>query len=130
MPAVQTSEPTPAPKSDLVILIRDLILGSRVVAAAKNAGVALVHIRDPARLAVVAGRRLIVDLNQEGAIPAAGRWKSDVPDRFAIGFVSHVDADTARAAREAGIDKIMARSRFVELLPSLLSGERADNDPS
>ena len=113
----------PAVETDLVILIRDLILGSRVVAAAKNAGVTFVHVREPAKLTGLAGKRLILDLNQEGAIASAGAWKAAGDDRLAVGFVSHVDADTAKAAREAGIDKVMARSRFVEVLPTLLVGE-------
>ena len=120
---MHTTEPTQAVKSDLVILIRDLILGSRVVAAAKNAGVTFNHVRDPAKLAGAAGRRLILDLNQEGAIAAAGVWKAAGEGRLAVGFVSHVDAQTANAARDAGIDKVMARSRFVEVLPALLAGD-------
>jgi PleD family two-component response regulator len=37
-----------------------------------------------------------------------------------IGFVSHVHADRIMAARDAGIDDVMARSAFVAQLPTLL----------
>ena len=38
-----------------------------------------------------------------------------------IGYVSHVDAATTTAARAAGLTTVMARSRFVEQLPTLLT---------
>jgi hypothetical protein len=40
-----------------------------------------------------------------------------------VGFLSHVQADLALAAREAGCDRVMARSAFVENLPRVLSGD-------
>lgn len=112
--------PTASSPTELVILVRDLILGSKVVAAARQAGVAFVQVREAAGLPRQSGTRLIVDLNQAGAIAAAGEWKRQAAGRTVVGFVSHVDADTARAAREAGVDQVMARSRFVEVLPDLV----------
>lgn len=64
---------------------------------------------------------LIVDLNQPGAIGAAAEWGRSCGWPV-VGFVSHVDADTIAAAREAGITQVLARSRFVEVLPQLLKG--------
>lgn len=106
--------------SPLVILVRDLLLGSKVFAAAKAAGLPYATVRDPARLAGVVGNCLILDLNLEGAIAAAASWKSASPDRHVIGFVSHVDVETVRHAREVGIDRVMARGRFFQMLPELL----------
>src|SRR5215212_5739059 len=40
-----------------------------------------------------------------------------------VGFLSHVQGDLALAAREAGCDRVMARSAFVENLPGVLSGD-------
>jgi hypothetical protein len=37
-----------------------------------------------------------------------------------LGFVSHVDSPTIEAARRAGVDRVLARSAFVEQLPELL----------
>ncbi len=37
-----------------------------------------------------------------------------------LGFVSHVRADRIAAARQAGIDEVLARSAFVERLAELL----------
>ena len=40
-----------------------------------------------------------------------------------VGFVSHVDVELVKGAREAGADEVMARSGFVERLPGLLAQE-------
>ncbi len=111
-------------------LIRDLMFSSRVSSTAAQLGVPVKVLRDPARLAGEPGLRLIVDLNLPGAIEAAKAWKlagGTLPSRVALGFVSHVDVETIQKARAAGIDRVMARSQFVQVLPDLLqrSGDEA-----
>jgi hypothetical protein len=103
----------------VLVLVRDLMFSSRISAAARAAEVPVTMLRDPAALAGVQGRRLIVDLNQPGATEAAVEWKRSSPGEV-IGFVSHVDAETISGARAAGIDRILPRSRFVEVLSDLL----------
>ena len=99
---------------------------SRVTGTAKELGVPIKVVRDPAKLAAEAeagrGGRLIVDLNLEGAIGAAAAWKGATAGSV-TGFVSHVDSETIRRAREAGIDQVMPRSQFVQALPELLKSE-------
>ena len=121
-PAHNAGLPAEAAASPVVVLVRDLILGSRVSAAAARLGVPIRSLRDPTALADAAGDRLIVDLNLDGAIAAATAWRSAAAGRTVVGFVSHVDAETTRHAREQGIDRVLARSRFVEILPELLAG--------
>ena len=104
----------------VLVLVRDLILSSRITATAKELGVAYRLLRNPALLPGETGRLLIVDLNLPDALEQAAAWqKSKQCD--VVGFVSHVDADTINRAREAGLQKVMARSRFVELLPAILA---------
>ena len=112
------SDPNDVGESVLV-LVRDLIFASRITATAKAEDVAVVVIRDAAQLPGRAGRRLIVDLNQDGAIDAAAAW-GKATGNDVLGFVSHVDAATIARARDAGISRVIARSRFVEELPELL----------
>ena len=104
----------------VLVLVRDLMFSSRISAAARATGVEIAVLRDPAQLRGARGRRLIVDLNQPGALEASIEWNSasacDV-----VGFVSHVDAETIARARAAGIDRVLPRSRFVEMLPELLA---------
>ena len=112
----QPSSPPPA----LLILCRDLLLGSRITAAAQSAGVAFKVVRDAAKLSGQVGERLIVDLNQDGAIDAAAAWKAATSGTDVVGFVSHVDAATIQQARDAGLDQVMPRSRFVEQLDQVV----------
>jgi hypothetical protein len=105
----------------VLALVRDLIFATKISTAARGVGAAMKMIRDPAALGNEPGRLLLVDLNLPGAIEAAGRWRAAGAGGPVVGFVSHVDADTAAHARAAGIDQVMARSRFVEILPQLLA---------
>ena len=108
-------QPTPA----LLILCRDLLLGSKITSAAQSAGVTYRVVRDAAKLIGLQGERLIVDLNQDGALDAAADWKR-TGGRDVVGFVSHVDSDTIRRARAAGLDQVLPRSQFVSQLASIL----------
>ena len=113
-PATRPTEPT------LLILCRDLLLGSRITAAAQSAGVPFKVVRDAAKLTGQAGQRLIVDLNQDGAIDAAAAWKAASSGADVIGFVSHVDGPTIQRARAAGMDRVIPRSQFVQQLDALV----------
>ncbi|HET6248500.1 MAG TPA: hypothetical protein VFE47_12430 [Tepidisphaeraceae bacterium] len=104
----------------VLALVGDLIFSTRISMAGKAAGVSVKIIRKPEKLAGEPGRLLLVDLNQDGAIDAAGAWRNG-QEAVAIGFVSHVDAETARRARLAGIDRVLARSHFVKILQDLLA---------
>ena len=103
-----------------LVLVRDLMFASKISATAKAGGIEIEMLRDPATLSDRIGRRLIVDLNQPGAIEAAGAWKAGEQGRQVVGFVSHTDAQTIARARSAGIDQVMARSQFVASIDALL----------
>lgn len=104
----------------VLVLVRDLMFSSRISAAARAAGVAITALRDPVQISGARGRRLIVDLNQPGALEAAAEWKTASAGDV-VGFVSHVDGETIARARAAGIGRVLPRSRFVEILPDLLA---------
>ena len=104
----------------MLVLVRDLIFASRISVTARALGVDIRQLRDPSMLAAeTAGGRLIVDLNQNGALDAAIEWKKRTGGEV-IGFVAHVDAQTIRCARDVGIDQVLPRSRFVAELETLL----------
>jgi hypothetical protein len=105
----------------VLVLVRDLMFSSRIAAVARDAGVAVNLLRDPQKLAGTPGERLIVDLNQPGALEAAAAWMRTSAGQV-IGFVSHVNSETIHSARAAGLDRVLPRSRFVEQLPELLGG--------
>lgn len=105
----------------ILALVRDLLFSSRISATARAINRQVKIIREPAQLATENANLLIVDLNLAGAVEAAAAWKCGLK-RQVVGFVSHVDAQTIAKARGLGIDRVMARSHFVEVLPKLLAG--------
>lgn len=117
-----SSEATNSGSPPLLVLVRDLLFSSRIRSAAKLRGVDIVLLREPAKLADHAGRRLIVDLNQNGALDAAAAWKLRTGGAV-TGFVSHVDRATIGRARSLGIDAVLPRSVFVERLEQILRGD-------
>jgi hypothetical protein len=121
LPAEPADLPHSESGSSVLVLVRDLIFASRINLTARDIGVEVKLLRDEAKLAAEIGRRLIVDLNQHGALDAAIEWRKRTGGEV-IGFVAHVDADTIRRARDAGIDQVLPRSRFVTELSSLLRG--------
>ena len=108
------------PDQRTLALVRDLMFSSKITATARAQDTEVKILREPAQLQGEPGRRLIVDLNQPAAMEAAMQWKRASGGEV-IGFVSHVDATTIAAARDAGIDHVLPRSRFVQILPQLLS---------
>lgn len=108
-----------APPPPVLALCRDLIFASKITAAARARGLESKILRDTAQLAGQSGSLLLVDLNQPGTLAAAAEWRR-AGGGTVVGFVSHVDAATIDEARRAGINRIMARSGFVQTLPELL----------
>ena len=114
----------------VLVAVDDLMFSSRISTAAKAVGAAIRFTRSVE--AVVAAAReaspalVILDLNaarlQPLAILAALKGDASLAGIPTLGFVSHVDTPTIDAARQAGVDRVLARSAFVEQLPALLGG--------
>ena len=105
----------PFQESVPLALVRDLMFASKITAA----GVPVRVVREVSALATADGSHLIVDLNQPGALDAAVAWRART-GRPVVGFVAHVDTATIAAARAAGIDRVLARSAFVQQLRAVL----------
>src|SRR3954469_747819 len=103
----------------IIALVRDLMFASKITAAANEAGVEYRIVRDPAKLAGQEGEKLLVDLNQDGAIDAAAAWRQS-SGKPVVGFVSHVDTEIIERAKSAGIDQVTTRGQFTQLLANLL----------
>jgi DNA-binding NarL/FixJ family response regulator len=114
------SEAQPA---SILVLVRDLLFSSKILSEARAAGVAAKVVRDPDKLDSVSDmepRLLIADLALPGAIPAAANWGRAAPGRSVVAFVAHVDQSTIAQARQAGLDNVLTRGRFVQLLPQII----------
>lgn len=109
----------------IVAVVDDLIFVSKIQQTATLVG-ASVEMAAPGKLELAesAVAAIILDLNHRSgrAIEMLRALKEDSSTQGipVIGFLSHVQADLASAAREAGCDVLMARSAFTEQLPRLL----------
>lgn len=108
----------------MLIFVRDLMFSTRIVEAAREAGVAYKVIRKPEALAHETGQVLFVDLDQAGAIEAAGAWRARTGGRT-IGFVSHVNTEAIAQARAAGIEQILSRGQFTQQIAALVRQQQS-----
>jgi hypothetical protein len=104
----------------ILVLVKDLIFSSKITAEAAAQKTTVTVIRDSEALLEQPGKLLIVDLSLPGAIAAAGAWRT-ATSKLVVGFVGHTDATAIAAAKKAGIDQVLPRSRFVQILPQLLA---------
>lgn len=109
----------------ILIVVEDLIFLSKIQQTAKLVDVAIEVVAPGAlaeRLTQGPVPAILCDLNyrQGLALDAIRRLKENRQPVPVIGFLSHVQADLAAAAREAGCDVVMARSAFSQQLPQLL----------
>jgi DNA-binding NarL/FixJ family response regulator len=106
------------------LLSDDLLFISRITGTARALGIDMQAVRSPAQLANLVGqnaaRCLLVDLHCPGLSIAELLQALPEPRPFVVGYGSHVDTATLRAAREAGCDLVLPRSKFVEDLPQAL----------
>ncbi len=118
----------------LLAAVDDLMFSSRISTTAKAVGTPVQFARShDAVLAAARGTPapalIVLDLNSVKLQPlqviAALKADATLAAIPVIGFVSHVDTATIEAARDAGIDRVMARSAFVQQLGELLGQDRA-----
>jgi hypothetical protein len=97
----------------VVAVAADLLLGSKVEATLKAAGHDVVLSSSLAEAPIDGAELLVADLDGESpkALAAVG-----IP---VLGYYSHVNADTRRAAEAAGVDLVVPRSRMARELPAL-----------
>jgi len=102
-----------------LLLSDDLIFSSKVTGTARAVGADVAVARTWSRFLTLLGERtpdgLLLDLNHaELNLPelTATLALRDAPPRT-LGFGSHVDTLSLKAARAAGIERVMPRSRFV-----------------
>jgi len=114
--------------------VEDLLFRSKISETASSLGIEAAFPRNPRRLLEALRESppdlLVVDLNSARFEPLTllRSVKSDearvnVPT---VGFLSHVQKDLAVAAREAGCDRVLARSAFTKDLPRILAGHTPD----
>ena len=112
----------------ILAAVDDLLFSSKIRTTAKQAGVDLTFARTPPEILdqarALRPALLIFDLNSAKAEPietiAALKRDPELSSIRTLGFVSHVHTDVIDAARNAGIDEVMARSAFAARLAEIL----------
>jgi CheY-like chemotaxis protein len=112
----------------ILVAVDDLLFSSKIRTTARQAGVELTFARTPgdilSQARALKPSLVIFDLNSPkiDSINTVEALRHD-PELAAIptmGFVSHVDTRTILAARQAGVDEVMARSAFAANLEKIL----------
>ena len=114
----------------VIAAVEDLLFRSKISETATQLGIEASFPRGPKKLEDALRTSppdlLILDLNSSRFEPLKllGSVKSEEATKNVktVGFLSHVQKDLAVAAREAGCDRVVARSAFTRDLPKILSG--------
>jgi|SRR5687768_14327721 len=115
-----------APPSPVHALVDDLFFRAKIEATARAAGSRIDFARDGEELAArIEGNEeavVLVDLGLAMADPIAAirALKARSPALLVVAFGAHRDVEKMTRARQAGADRVLARSAFVERLPELL----------
>ena len=92
--------------------VPDLMDRSRLAAAGD-----VTFVADPSELGAAGADLVVVDLSRPGVLDALG----GLAGVRTIGFGSHVDQELLAAARAAGCEEVLPRSRFFARLGELLA---------
>jgi PleD family two-component response regulator len=114
----------------ILAVVDDLMFTSKIKNAAGQLGVPLSFARSSSsaleQMRHSAPALVIFDLNSARTDPlgtvAAMKRDPALASIPTVGFVSHVQVDLIDAARQAGIDDVMARSAFTARLGEILAG--------
>ena len=112
----------------IVALVPDLLAGSRIEEAARRLGAQTITAATQSEalgLLDKNARLLIIDLSEPGldlAALAQGSRRAGVP---VIAFGPHVDDERRRQAQAAGIQRVYARSRFLQDTQAVLVKQMA-----
>ncbi len=113
----------------ILVAVDDLLFSSKIRATARQVGVHLSFARTPDEILTQARSLkpslIIFDVNSSKADPistvAALKSDPELRDIPTTGFVAHVNTELIMAARDAGMDEVMARSAFAANLPQILT---------
>ncbi|MDQ4128304.1 MAG: response regulator [Actinomycetota bacterium] len=114
--------------------VEDLLFRSKISETAAQLGIEASFPRNPGKLLEAVRESppdlLVLDLNSARFEPLSlvQTIKSEGATESVetVGFLSHVQKHLAVAAREAGCDRVVARSAFTKNLPEILAGRTPD----
>ena len=109
---------------DVLAVVTDLFFQSRISAAARAAGRSVRFVRpvDTAN-GVPQFTLALVDLDAAADVTPAIGALHDAQSGPVVVFGPHVDTERRKAARRAGADRVLAKSKFVTELPRLMQAD-------
>lgn len=117
----------------IVAVLNDLMFQVKIQQAARRAGLEAVFVQSQQDALAQAKENpevIILDLNHSAAEPleTIAKLKNNVETSKVklLCYVSHVQVDLQKEARDRGCDMVMARSGFSQNLPAILSRYAAD----
>jgi DNA-binding response OmpR family regulator len=112
---------------DVVAVVPDLFFQSRISAAARHQGRDVRFVR-PGQLTGEMGsfRLALIDLDAAPDIAPIIRALRASASGPIVVFGPHVDTEKRKAARSAGADRVLAKSKFVSDLPQILAARREE----
>ena len=119
-----------------LLLSDDLLFASRISGTAERLGLTVHVQRTPEALLKQAAEEpptcVLIDLHIPGLVieEVVRQLKSQTTPPRIIAYGSHVDTATLKRAREAGCDRVLPRSQFVEELPAALADWLASPETS
>lgn len=110
-----------------LLLSDDLLFKSRIAGSARSLGLELVAVSKAADLLAKAQANppacVLIDLQNPGLdIAGLAKGLKEAGNPYLVAYGSHVDAASLKAARDAGCDLVLPRSKFVETLEKELAG--------
>jgi CheY-like chemotaxis protein len=109
---------------DVVAIVTDLFFQSRISSAARHTGRTVRFLTTGAEAPVYA--LALVDLDAATDVLDAIRRLKAASSAPIVAFGPHVDTAGRKAARNAGADRVLAKSRFVSELPAILQRTMSD----
>jgi PleD family two-component response regulator len=114
----------------VLCVVDDLLFSVKISTAARVVGTPVFFERDPGKVLASIWEKapalVIFDLNGARLRPldviAAMKADESLRNIPTLGYVSHVDTERIAAAREAGIDEVLARSAFSDRIGEILTG--------
>ncbi len=108
----------------VIALVTDLFFATKIRSTGQAVGVPVQFVRSAADLLSASddASMVLIDVNASGvdSVEAIAQVRQQRPGARILAFLSHVQTDLAAAARKAGADEVMPRSRFSAELPQLL----------
>jgi hypothetical protein len=106
---------------EVFAVVTDLFFVSRIQSAAAAAGVPVRFVRPDGLIPEHAPRLALVDLDASVDVRAAIRQLKAVGTGSIVAFGPHLDTESRKAARAAGAHRVLAKSKFVTDLPTMLA---------